>query len=74
MFIPYYSKELPLSRCLLSGFFLLLLLAAVFSAAAPAGLFAGRRFLPGKNRYAEPAFRASYPFIIGAGGTGGFRF
>jgi hypothetical protein len=44
------------------------------AAAVSAGLSAGWRFLLGKNWYAEPVFRAGYPFITGAGLTGGFRF
>jgi hypothetical protein len=44
------------------------------AAAVSAGLSAGWRFLLGKHWYAEPAFRAGYPFITGAGVTGGFRF
>jgi hypothetical protein len=39
-----------------------------------AGLSAGWRFLLGNHWYAEPAFRVGYPFITGAGLTGGFRF
>jgi len=39
-----------------------------------AGLSFGWRFILGKNWFIEPAVRGGYPFIVGAGVSGGFRF
>jgi hypothetical protein len=39
-----------------------------------AGLSAGWRFLVGKRWYVEPALRAGYSYIVGAGVSGGLRF
>jgi hypothetical protein len=45
-----------------------------FAAAVSAGLTAGWRFLIGKHWYAEPALRGGYPYVVGAGVSGGYRF
>jgi hypothetical protein len=39
-----------------------------------AGVTLGWRFLLGKYFYIEPALRAGYPYIAGAGVSAGFRF
>jgi hypothetical protein len=44
----------------------------VFSASA--GIGAGWTFLLGKHWYVEPMLRAGYPYIAGAGVSGGVRF